>query len=221
MKEPNLKTRFERKWVFANNYLDVLSKLLKSKFMFRILYPDRHINSIYFDDFSYSSVKENLDGENKKIKIRLRWYGNDNFILTNPKLEFKIKQNFMNYKVIKDLPMLNNLNIKNFNDMKFVNHTVNQFYNKKILMPVSTTNYVRSYFISSNNFIRATVDSNFKVSRFFNEFYSPIFKQFTKIILEMKYKKDYDDYVLKNIRNISSRFTKNSKYIDSIINYFY
>lgn len=221
MKNLNRDLRFERKWVFPNNYLDIYNKLHKSKFGFRNMYPDRYVNSIYFDDFSYSSVRENLDGSNKKMKIRLRWYGKNNFILKNPRLEFKIKQNFMNYKIINEMPNLNNLNIKNFEEMQLLNKVVNQFYDKKILNPVSTTNYIRSYFISSNNHIRSTVDTNFKISRFFNNFYSPIFKKFPKIILEMKYKKKFDDYIMKNLSDISSRYSRNSKYIDSMINYYY
>ena len=221
MKNLNQDLRFERKWVFTNNYLDIYNKLHKSKFGFRTMYPDRYVNSIYFDDFSYSSVRENLDGSNKKMKIRLRWYGKNNFILKKPRLEFKIKKNFMNYKIINEMPNLNNLNIKNFKEMQLVNKAVNQFYDKKILKPVSTTNYIRSYFISSNNHIRSTVDINFKVSRFFNNFYSPIFKKFSKIILEMKYKKEFDDYIMININDISSRYSRNSKYIDSMINYYY
>ena len=220
MKNLNQDLRFERKWVFTNNYLDIYNKLHKSKFGFRTMYPDRYVNSIYFDDFSYSSVRENLDGSNKKMKIRLRWYGKNNFILKKPRLEFKIKKNFMNYKIINEMPNLNNLNIKNFKEMQLVNKAVNQFYDKKILKPVSTTNYIRSYFISSNNHIRSTVDINFKVSRFFNNFYSPIFKKFSKIILEMKYKKEFDDYIMINLNDISSRYSRNSKYIDSMINYY-
>ena len=51
MKNLNQDLRFERKWVFANNYFDICNKLHKSKFGFRSMYPNRYVNSIYFDDF--------------------------------------------------------------------------------------------------------------------------------------------------------------------------
>ena len=89
-----------------------------------------------------------------------------------------------------------------------------------MIIPVSTTHYDRSYLISSNNCIRSTVDKNLKVSKFNNNFFIPIFKEFNKIILELKYQKKYDDYVRKNINNISSRFSKSSKYIYSMMNYY-
>ena len=89
-----------------------------------------------------------------------------------------------------------------------------------MLIPVSTTHYDRSYLISSNSFIRSTVDKNLKVSKFNNNFFIPIFKEFNKIILELKYQRRYDEFVRGNINNISARFSKNSKYIYSIINYY-
>ena len=212
--------RFERKWIFNNNFFDIYNSLLKSKFYFNNSFPDRMVNSIYFDDFINTSVKENLEGENDKTKIRIRWYGKNCFILKKPRLEFKIKKNFQNYKIIKKLDILNNLNIMNFEHVKIISKTVNSIYKKKMLIPVSTTHYNRSYLISSNNLIRSTLDKNLKVSRFNNNVFIPIFKEFNKIILELKYKKQYDEYVRKNINNISSRFSKSSKYIFSMINYY-
>ena len=58
--------RFERKWIFrSNNYLNLINSLLRSKLFFRFQYPTRKVNSIYFDDNSYSSIIENLDGINE------------------------------------------------------------------------------------------------------------------------------------------------------------
>jgi SPX domain protein involved in polyphosphate accumulation len=208
--------RFERKWVFNNNFLDVYNNLLKSKFFFKEAFPNRLVNSIYFDDFNYTSVKENLEGDNDKMKIRLRWYGKNCYILKNPKLEIKIKKQFQNYKIIKKLDILNNLNIKNLKNAKFISETVNSIYNKKKIIPVSTTHYNRFYFISSNNLIRSTLDKNLSVSRVNNNIFIPVFRNFNKIILELKYSGKYDDYVRKNINLISSRYSKNSKYIYSM-----
>ena len=212
--------RFERKWVFNNNFLDVYNNLLKSKFLFRTNFPDRTVNSIYFDDFNNSCVSENLEGVNEKTKFRLRWYGKNNHILKNPKLEFKVKKNFMNYKIINDLKILDNLDLRKTKNVNFITKTVNSNYKIKTLIPVSTTHYDRSYFLSSNNLIRSTLDKQLKVSKFNNDFFIPIFKKFNKIILELKYEKKYDEYVRKNINDISSRYSKNSKYIYSMMNYY-
>ena len=85
--------RFERKWVFNTNYLDLLSKSYKSNFNFKIQHPKRTVNSLYFDDYNQTSVKQNLDGTTDKSKIRLRWYGNSE-VISKPQLEIKSKIGF-------------------------------------------------------------------------------------------------------------------------------
>ena len=77
--------RFERKWIFNTNYLDLLSKSYKSNFNFKIQHPKRTVNSLYFDDYNQTSVKQNLDGITDKSKIRLRWYGKNSFAYVMPK----------------------------------------------------------------------------------------------------------------------------------------
>ena len=105
--------RYERKWIFNNvNYLSVLNKSFNSKFLFQKQYPKRFVNSLYLDDQNYTSVRENLNGVSERKKFRIRWYGKDRFILNKPKLEVKIKNNFLNYKVFFLLNEINNLNIK-------------------------------------------------------------------------------------------------------------
>ena len=89
--------RFERKWVYySNNILSLINSLVRSKLFFRYQFPKRKVNSIYFDDNYYSSVIENLDGINKKTKLRLRWYGDKSRII-DPKFEFK-KKNRIHFK---------------------------------------------------------------------------------------------------------------------------
>ena len=90
--------RFERKWVYySNNSLNLINSLIRSKFFFRYQFPKRKVNSIYFEDKNYSSIIQNLDGVNKKKKLRLRWYGDKSKII-DPKFEFKNKIGFISKK---------------------------------------------------------------------------------------------------------------------------
>ena len=62
--------RFERKWIFnSNNYLILLNAAIRSNFFFRTEYPQRKVNSIYFDTNSYTSIIQNLDGISSKKKL--------------------------------------------------------------------------------------------------------------------------------------------------------
>jgi len=213
--------RYERKWVFKDvNYNDIFNKALKSKFLFHIQHPKRHVNSIYFDDNNYTSIKDNLDGVSDRSKYRVRWYGKNSFVLHNPKLEIKIKKNFLNYKKIFPLEKLDNLNLKNMNHVKLINNEVNNTIKKKSLFANLTTHYERLYLVSLNKKIRATIDYNLKGTNFNCYFQNPISIERKDVILELKYDQEYDSYVRRNIQNISSRFSKNSKYINFALYWF-
>ena len=205
--------RFERKWVFNASYLDLLSKSYKSNFNFKIQHPKRTVNSLYFDDYNHTSVKQNLDGSTDKSKIRLRWYGKNNFLISNAMLELKIKKNFLNYKILYPMKDLKNKNLMKISDVKFVTEKINQTVKKKMLIPTVTTHYERFYLISLNNKIRATIDYNLKGTNFTQFIYNPIFKNYKNSILELKYDKNFDEYVRNNCKSISSRYSKNSKYV--------
>ena len=100
--------RFERKWIYkSNNTLNLINSLIRSKLFFRQHFPKRKVNSIYFDDNYYTSVIQNLDGINDKIKLRLRWYGNKSKI-TDPKFEFKKKIGFIAKKTLIKADEFNN-----------------------------------------------------------------------------------------------------------------
>ena len=206
--------RYERKWIFENgNYHDILNKALKSKFLFRLHYPKRFVNSLYFDDHNHTSVRENLSGISDRTKFRIRWYGKNRFILNNPKLEIKIKKNFLNYKKIYPLKNLDGLTLKNTNHIKLICGVVNNILKKQLLIATITTHYERLYLISNNKKIRVTLDYNLKGTNFNCNFQNPIFRTCGDLIIEFKYKKEYDNYVRSNIKKISSRFSKNSKYV--------
>ena len=209
--------RYERKFILPKNYSvdSIESVLIKSRFSFTKQYEDRYVNSIYFDNKNLDSVKENLDGVVSKKKIRLRWYGSHNLI-QNPRLEVKLKMGYLNTKKIFELKNIklkfseNNLN--NINSILLKKY--NFLNNYKI---VTSTHYIRKYFISIINNIRATIDTDifYKKLRQLNNF--NLNNKDSRPILELKYKTADDDYVRTNLKNLTLRFSKNSKYINSLI----
>ena len=81
-----------------------------------------------------------------------------------------------------------------------------------------TTNYDRQYFVSCDGKIRATVDYNLKSNFLKNLSQINIIKNFKKIsILELKYPTSLDKYVRQNLKDISLRLSKNSKFVNSAI----
>jgi SPX domain protein involved in polyphosphate accumulation len=67
--------RYEIKFILDNSKLaDAMQWLYNNTSAVRS-YDNRIVNSIYFDDISFSSVRDNLAGISKRKKLRLRWYG--------------------------------------------------------------------------------------------------------------------------------------------------
>ncbi len=60
-----------------------LSNLLLSQ-----SYPDRWVNNIYFDNINFDLFNMSVEGQSKRNKVRLRWYG-DFYNIEKPTLEQK------------------------------------------------------------------------------------------------------------------------------------
>ncbi len=209
--------RFERKWVYkSNNYLALINSLIRSNFFFKFQFPERKVNSIYFDNYIFSSIRQNLDGVSNKKKIRVRWYG-DQKQLIKPMLEVKSKRGSETRKESYKINELDKLKFPSLKSLEIIKDIINiKVKNKKIIYPVLTTNYDRQYFISSNGKVRATVDYNLKSTFLKNQSQLEINKNFPYYcILEFKYANNVDKYVRRNLKEITLRLSKNSKFVNS------
>ena len=209
--------RYERKWIYrSNDHLTLINSLIRSNLFFNKQYPNRRVNSIYFDDINHSSIRQNLDGISEKKKIRVRWYGTQNQ-LVNPVLEIKNKKGLETRKETYKISELDGLKFPDFKNLDLIKNTVNlQKKSKNTILPILTTNYDRQYFISNNGKIRATIDYNLKSIHLKNPSQMEIVKNFSSTcILEIKYPTNLDKYVRLNLKEITLRLSKNSKYINS------
>tara|TARA_A100001234_G_C12503738_1_gene333017 strand:- start:26 stop:670 length:645 start_codon:yes stop_codon:yes gene_type:complete len=213
-----LEIRFERKWKIPSDKFLNLDKALKnSNFCFNKHFEKRWVNSIYFDDFFNNSIYQNLDGIQKKYKVRIRWYGNKN-VIKNPTIEIKKKDGFT---VLKDKKQINSINTE-ISKQVLSNLTYELKKNFPILIsfkPVSFTHYSRFYYISKDNKIRATIDKDISYKRINNFTVNYPIKKDNNIILELKYNTEHDYLVRKSFSNKNKlRISRNSKFINSILN---
>jgi SPX domain protein involved in polyphosphate accumulation len=182
--------------------------------MFSESYNARHVNTIYFDDTNYSSISENLDGLNYKKKYRLRWYGNSE-IISKPQFEIKSKIGLITKKETLLPETIEDIKFDYDGLEKISNIFLKEIKINKILFPVLSTHYLRYYFISSNKHVRATFDKNLKSYQLSGYKDLSFKKDFNNSIFEIKYDKKYDNYVKQNLKNISLRISKSSKYVIS------
>ena len=158
------------------------------------IFPDRIVESIYFDtkDLQFFSLSE--EGVTPRFKIRLRGYNNEK----PSNLEIKKTKNYHREKIV----------LKNFQFNSFELHKtlksmgINNIVDQKIRVK-----YLRSYY-ELKDLGRITMDENIEFFNPSKEFRNP--KKINKIILEVKIqRKEIDKNHVENIINLKeSRFSK-------------
>ena len=68
--------RLERKFILSSGQASLAVGELK-KIGFKRKFPSRKISSVYFDDIEFSSLRDNIDGNPNRDKLRLRFYNDD------------------------------------------------------------------------------------------------------------------------------------------------
>jgi SPX domain protein involved in polyphosphate accumulation len=203
--------RIEKKIVLGVHKSDFLKKKLLENGFTRH-FQDREISSLYIDTIDYNNAKDNINGISRRKKIRLRWYNNDTSEIF---IEEKNKNNFTVWKNIESFNFkLNKQNLlKKFSCLSTLKN--NNFLKNNNYKFILRTNYKRSYWLSSNNKIRATIDNNLKTASFF----SNNFINLPDTILEFKFspedENNFRDLFRENFYDL--RINKYSKYVRSFI----
>ena len=104
--------RYEIKFVLDNAKLSDAMQWLYNKTTATERYDKRIVNSIYFDDVGFSSVRDNLAGIAQRNKSRLRWYGSQKNSL--PMFEVKTKNGRLGYKTSYPIKSIEN-NLQDLN----------------------------------------------------------------------------------------------------------
>ena len=201
--------RVEKKFVLGKYKEDFLKKILILN-GFTNHFISRRISSIYLDTLNFDFAKDNINGVSKRKKIRFRWYNND---YSKIYLEEKNKQNFLVKKNIsKAIDFVNKKDLVENLKGYFLNlNKIHKDFNYQFVLK---TNYLRSYWISNDKKIRATIDTNLNTS--------PIKNlnrrlDLNETILELKFSTSNEKFFrnLFNQNNFNLRSKKYSKYLQS------
>jgi hypothetical protein len=220
----NLTTyRYEKKYVISVlNENKFFFHLNKHPFLFEKSYDDRYVNNIYFDTPSMNSYWDNVIGLSKRIKVRIRWYGDARGYIQCPILELKIRNNALGSKVsyrLGEILIDSNLTIKSIQE---------QFMKldaplpiKEFLLSLRMTlmnRYSRKYFVTKDQNFRLTYDSELQftaINNYGNSFNNKINSE-KRRVFEVK----YDQSLIGKAPEISNyfpfRMTKSSKYVFGI-----
>lgn len=183
-------------------------------------YSNRNVNSLYFDDANYSSVRDNIIGLPERIKYRVRWYSlNDSQISSYPKFELKIRSGRLGRKETFDLPNLDQ-RLESFSPKEIAQEVKKELLNSDFILedylaPSLLVNYLREYY-EDNLGLRITFDK--KIEFVFvdgmNSKLSDCPKtSYYRYIMEFKFSPDIKDYVSDIIRELNMTPTRHSKYL--------
>jgi SPX domain protein involved in polyphosphate accumulation len=208
--------RYEIKFVLDNAKLSDAMQWLYNKTTATERYDKRIVNSIYFDDVGFSSVRDNLAGIAQRNKLRLRWYGSQKNSL--PMFEVKTKNGRLGYKTSYPIKSIEN-NLQELNIDEISSKCIEDLLTHNIvfdehLSPTLQVNYEREYY-ETHDGIRITIDQDIQFSDAQlhatlneNTSFSYPFK-----VMEIKFKPDMKELVSELIRPLHISPKRHSKYL--------
>ena len=215
--------RYERKFMSSakyNGYLDNLLKFICNDIY--ETYPQRRVNSIYYDTDCFKFASQNIEGYKERSKIRIRFYGN---VLNKNDIFLEQKNKFgdVGNKQIKALINQNNLeyNYNNLSKDIILNNPNNYALEKFIgIKPKLFCSYNRQYFETACKNYRFTIDRDIKFGSFIgkNKLKDALkyLQKTDKEIIEFKYSIENEMNANKIIKDLPLRVTKSSKYISGL-----
>ncbi len=213
--------RYEKKYfVKAISVSEILSLLKLHPAAYRVHYPHRYVNSVYFDSPGMRSYNSHISGEPVRKKVRIRWYGDESGLIENPVLELKEKNGGIGKKRSFSLPQTNVA--RNRTDwcriIKKALLPADVIEEIQNLSPVLLIRYCRHYYISGDKLCRLTVDSDLcfgKLSSAAN-FRTQPERYFNTVVIELKYSTNCDCRNYEAGTLFNSRITAYSKYLEGI-----
>ena len=186
-------------------------------------YPDRQVNNIYFDSLNHNSYCENIYGSSSKSKVRFRWYG-DSQEPQNGSLEIKCKRNQLNWKLIYKVK--GELG-KNGSDWRTLCSEIRRNlpaegrqWMEMNPLPVLINRYKRKYFVSRDEKIRVTLDTDLDI---YDQSRKP-FPNYTSksnlpkvLVLEIKFPRELRDHVVHMFGDVPWRSSRFSKYVSGFL----
>ncbi len=217
--------RYEVKFVLNEIQLSEFEFWMAAQTSMKEAYPDRVVNSLYFDDSDYRAARDNLTGLPNREKFRFRWYGNpaDGRVL-DLRLERKVREGRLGFKQSCRLQTLEEkLLVVKLADL--CDECREEFFRIGLLrgdllsqlIPTLYVSYNRQYYQDINN-VRITVDRGIE----FSEVRAnakllqsrPIL--YSKKIVEIKFSPDLKDNVAHLMKSLHIAPKRCSKYLHGL-----
>jgi len=209
--------RYETKVVVKDaSASNLMNEIYTNPLMFTPLFTPRQVNNLYFDTLDFDHFHDHIYGYPKRSKVRLRWYGDFN-CTKNSVLEIKKKVGTVGSKL--SFPANQNIDLDGFISLReILRNTKAPLQTQEALstlVPSLFNRYNRSYFISANQNVRVTIDSDINHKSVHSSFWTE--EPDDLKIVEFKYnQKEFFDGE-RALKNFSFVQDKSSKYIRGLL----
>lgn len=177
---------------------------------FTLAYDDRQVNNIYLDSPNLQCFYQNIEGQPRRKKMRLRWYGNHGSPTEKSVIEIKNKDAELGWK---DSYPLNGSEIKDTPSL--LANISSCGLSQGDLIPILHNSYQRAYYISQNGLFRITIDTEQSFKLPFSNMSHLSTKRYP-IIVELKYEASEAERAREITDYLPFRQTKNSKYTTGV-----
>lgn len=216
--------RMEIKSVARETYFYMIENWinLHSSQFFRA-YPDRLVNSAYFDTYDFKAFTDNVAGVSSRSKVRYRWYG-DSVKPDSGVLEVKHKRNLFGWKdrfQVSEQPCIDGKTDWSTIRSEILRQVPNKgkYWLHSNPLPMFINRYQRRYFESAVDSTRVTLDSKLRVWDqrsyvFPNTRYKTQIP--STIVIEIKFQRKNYDLVKDIFDRFPFRVNRNSKYVNAV-----
>lgn len=208
--------RYELK--YAVNMLDeaaIKASIMMHPASFTKAYEDRQINNIYLDTPDFHCYHQNVEGQQRRKKMRLRWYGAHQYPTSDCVLEIKNKNAELGWK---ESYKIKNSHIHSEAELLEVIQNIGPIQSR--IIPTLYNVYQRSYYISQDGLFRLTVDTQPSFMIPFADMPALPTTHYP-IVVELKYEQE-DAHRSHEITDyLAFRQTKNSKYTIGVTDLYF
>lgn len=196
---PRIEQKLE---IDKSSYINIIEWLKFKKA--EILYPERLVNSRYYDNYNLQMYYDTVEGLLPRKKIRLRTYNTREFELSDfpYNLEKKLTTEKKRYKSIE-------------RNIEFRDNIYDQIYDEDygLCFKMVDISYVREYFLV--NSIRMTIDKNIE----YKDLISNNISKDKSFVIEVKADIHNDlDFIANNFNFSRSRFSKYERSFEYLSN---
>ena len=191
--------------------------------LFHAPYPPRYVNNLYLDTPDLENYYDNVNGADRRCKVRVRWYGAPLGPVNQPVLEIKVKDGLVGTKhtyALRPFRLEQGFGSHAFrSEAMMAGLPENVRFRLRDLEVVLFNRYYRSYFATHDGLFRVTLDSEMRFHKangaLGNAF---IHRQMDSrdLVVELKYEVDQEPSADRVAGFFPFRVTRNSKYVQGV-----